>query len=226
MLHNWENPGEHRISRGVLNLSEGFLQNLKLNTWKTADEARESLSGQEKYNKVKEIMNEKGIEESSLEWAKLFIENWLWYYVVATLKDFPMEIHDDIVDLLLLNHEWSLLAWPDNNMVVEFKGSAQKTLHKLYYTRQWLSFRGKTMENFDRLNENKQDIPNEVKWLREFEWNSIIRKLIIDELKKNEDWYLEYLFKKMKINDCKDLFTQEEITENQEFIDRLEKILK
>ena len=158
--------------------------------------------------------------EFSLEWAKLLIENWLWYYVVATIKNFPENIHDDIVDLLLLNHEGSLLLWTDNNMVVDFKVDTEKTLHKLYYTGQWLSFKGVSMPEIDRMNENRQVIPNEIKWLKEFEWNLIIRRLILEQLNKKEDWYLIFLFKQEKIDNYRNLFTEKEFAENSDFIDR------
>lgn len=226
MPHNSKNPMEHRISWGVPNLPNKFLQTFYGLTWKFSKQAETALSSQEKYNKVKKIMEDNEIDEFSLEWAKLFIENWLWYYVVATIKDFPENFHDDIVDLLLLNHEGSLLLWTDNNMVADFKVDTEKTLHKLYYTGQWSSFKGTSMPEIDRMNENRDAIPNEIKWLKEFEWNSIIRKLIIEQLNKKEDWYLIFLFKQEKIENYRNLFTENEIAENPDLMDRLEKILK
>ena len=226
MPRNSENTNEPRMSWGVPNLPNKFLQKIHGFIWSFSKQAEASLSSQEKYKEVKKIMEDNEIGEFSLEWAKLLIENWLWYYVVATIKNFPENIHDDIVDLLLLNHEGSLLLWTDNNMVVDFKVDTEKTLHKLYYTGQWLSFKGVSMPEIDRMNENRQVIPNEIKWLKEFEWNLIIRRLILEQLNKKEDWYLIFLFKQEKIDNYRNLFTEKEFAENSDFIDRLEKILK
>ena len=210
-------------SEAKWNFLSWFFEKIKNLVKKNNDDLSVSLSAKELYSKLEKFMEKDNIDKHSLQWAKLLIDNWFWLHVVATIREFPADIHDEIVDLLLLKHQGYLLTGANNNMVEDFKVDNEKTLHKLYYTQQWNNFRGEKMR-FDPTNENRQDIPNEITWLKEFEWNSIVRWLIIEYLEKQTDWYLKFLFKRAKVKNFRDLLTKEELEKYKGFLARLDNL--
>jgi len=210
-------------SEAKSNFLSWFFEKIKNLVSKNNDDLAASLSAKDLYSKLEKIMEKDNIDKHSLQWAKLLIDNWLWLHVVSIIREFPADIHDEIVDLLLLKHQGYLLTGANNNMVEDFKVDNEKTLHKLYYTQQWSNFRGEEMR-FDPTNENRQDIPNEITWLKEFEWNSIVRWLIIEYLEKQTDWYLKFLFKRAKVKNFRDLLTKEELEKYKGFLARLDNL--
>ena len=206
-----------------------FFKNLFEKTDEFKGNILKDLSNQERYNKVKEIMDKENIDEHSLEWAKMFIENWLAVYVISTIKDFPSDTHNDIIDLLIENDECVYLLWDDNNMVNDFDVDTEETYRKLYYTGRLhclgkkASFRGFSVTPSSNNERRHWDV---LDGLEKFKANSLIRKCIIKlyEWEKNDE-YLKFVFSNGVLEKFKNLLTSEELDEHKELIDRLEKIL-
>lgn len=177
----------------------------------------EQLSNQNKYDAIKKIMEEKNIDEHSLNWAELFIKNWLADYVVANIKEFICD-HNDIVDLLIVNHRSDLLLWEDNNMVNDFQVDTNETLEKLYYTDSWNSFRGVTMSETPN---NEKFTPKLFTALEKFENNPLLRAFVIDEFKKSGFESRWFNLRRGNLDKFIDLLTSEEFEKNEDFINKI-----
>lgn len=199
-----------------------FLDKIKRLINKNNEELWTTLLNQEKYDNVKKMMEEKNIDEHSLQWAEMFIKNWLALYVVSTIKNFKCD-HNDVVDLLIVNNQSDLLLWENNSMVEDFKVDTNGTLEKLYYTNKWNSFRGVSISE-SRWNENRT--PKFLIALDKFKDNTMLRKYIIDDLKSKSDEYLWFAFRGNMIDKFVDLLTPEEQDENKDFIEKITKIIE
>jgi len=222
--------GLNDINKGnIPNWLSQFFKNLKEEKGIFRSRISKELSNQEKYEEIIKKMEKENIDEHSLEWAKMFIENWLAIYVIATIKDFPSDIHNDIIDSLIENDECVYLLWDDNNMVNNFDVNTEETYRKLYYTgRLYYPWKKPTFRGFSVIvNSNNEKVHWDVlDGLDRFKDNPLIRKCIIKvyEWEKNDE-YLKFVFRNSVFDKFRELLTPEELVEHKEFIERLQNIL-
>lgn len=177
-----------------------------------------TLSVEDKYKKIKLKMDKNSIDEFSLQWAKMLIENWLSNYVVYNIGKFNCN-HNDIVDMLIINHEWYLLSWDDNNTVKNFNVNPDETLDKLVFTGQGNCFlwKKKFLKPF-----RETGILITLMALNKFKNNPKLRKLVMDDLSNKNDYQLLREFSRRRsVKKLISLLSDDEKQEYKSIIDRL-----
>ena len=180
------------------------------------------LTEEDKYKRIKLMMDKKNIDEFSLEWAEMMIENWLWNYVVCNIKKFNCN-HNDIVDMLIIHHEGHLLSWKDSNTVKDFNVDPDETLDKLVFTGQgnYFLWKKKFLKPI-----RETGTPIILMALNKFKDNPKLRKLVMDDLSKKNDSQLSYEFSRRRyVNKLISLLSDEEIQKYKGIIDRLKNIV-
>lgn len=199
-----------------------FIEKIKSIIHKQDKELASTLSNNDIYDKIKSEMTKKNIDEHSLQWAEILIKNWLWVYVISTIKDYPSDTHENIADLLILNNDGWLLTWRNNNMVEDLQVDTHEILDKLYYTNQWDCFKNMSCE--DPVN-NEKRTQKIFLALEYFKDKPEFRDFVINNLKWEEDDILRFIFKWRNFTKFTNMLTPEEQEKYENLINHIKDIL-